>query len=144
MLEVGDKIRLKLAANSTRRARWDAKLGFQKKKGFVVGLSSLSHTGGSVACIDVIITRIYPLMYLDTLDDGTKLMRSSREEKIAKRGRERRQQAQIETTAMEVVEEQQHEKSPDTPNSRLEFQDCMSQSLSDLVDLTLICCSIDH
>ena len=52
---------LELYANSTRRAHWDAKLGFQPdRRAFAVPLYSLFSDGGLVGCVDVVITRIYP------------------------------------------------------------------------------------
>ena len=53
---------LKLNANSTRRARWYTKLGYYcKPLAPVLPLSSLDPEGGMVGCVDVIVTRIYPI-----------------------------------------------------------------------------------
>ena len=53
---------LKLSANSTRRARWDAKLGYASHPHpMLVPLCSLLPDGGTVGGIDVVITRVYPL-----------------------------------------------------------------------------------
>ena len=52
---------LELSANSTRRAHWDAKLGFQSdRRAFPVPIHSLFPDGGIVGCVDVVIQRIYP------------------------------------------------------------------------------------
>lgn len=51
----------KISANSTRRARWDTKLGFHKDpRPFPLLLSSLYANGGVVSCVDIIVLRIYP------------------------------------------------------------------------------------
>ena len=56
-----DSVMLELSANSTRRAHWDAKLGFQaSRRAFSVPIYSLFPDGGLVGCLDVVITRIYP------------------------------------------------------------------------------------
>ncbi|KAI9331440.1 hypothetical protein DFJ73DRAFT_72816 [Zopfochytrium polystomum] len=73
--------KIKIFGNATRRARWDAKLGYQKSRSpFRVSLSSLRPDGGVVAAIDVIIMRRYQVMFLETLDDGSKVVRNSTEE----------------------------------------------------------------
>ena len=53
---------LRLHANSTRRARWDAKLGFHSDvRAFPLPLVSLFCDGGFTGCIDVIVLRQYPV-----------------------------------------------------------------------------------
>ena len=64
---------LLLSTNSTRRATWDAKLGFQKQKmAFCTPLPSLYPDGGSVGCISAIILRKYPAQV--RLDHFNKIM----------------------------------------------------------------------
>ena len=51
---------LRLHANSTRRALWDAKLGFHRHvRAFPLPLVSLFCDGGFTGCIDVIVLRQY-------------------------------------------------------------------------------------
>lgn len=53
---------LQLHANSTRRARWDAKLGFHRRiQAFPLPLASLFGDGGFIGCVDVIVLRQYPV-----------------------------------------------------------------------------------
>jgi hypothetical protein len=53
---------LKIYANSTRRALWNAKLGFQRSsRPPVVPVSSLFADGGPVGAVDVVIARVYPV-----------------------------------------------------------------------------------
>lgn len=53
---------LRLHANSTRRARWDVKLGFHSHAhAFPLPLASLFGDGGFTGCVDVIVLRQYPV-----------------------------------------------------------------------------------
>ena len=53
---------LRLHANSTRRARWDVKLGFHSHThAFPLPLTSLFGDGGFTGCVDVIVVRQYPV-----------------------------------------------------------------------------------
>merc|ERR1719167_1078557 len=55
---------LKLPANSTRRAKWDTKLGFyQQSPTMAMPFSSLLNNGGLVSEIQIEIVRQYPLVY---------------------------------------------------------------------------------
>ena len=55
---------LKLPANSTRRAKWDTKLGFyHQSPTMAMPFSSLLNNGGLVSEIQVEIVRQYPLVY---------------------------------------------------------------------------------
>uniref|UniRef100_V5GGE5 BRCA2 OB1 domain-containing protein n=2 Tax=Kalmanozyma brasiliensis (strain GHG001) TaxID=1365824 RepID=V5GGE5_KALBG len=53
-----------LAANSVSLARWDAKLGFSATP-FCASLRSLTPGGGLVSLMDVVLTRVHPLAYMD-------------------------------------------------------------------------------
>lgn len=53
---------LRLHANSTRRARWDVKLGFRSHaRAFPLPLASLFGDGGFTGCVDAIVFRQYPV-----------------------------------------------------------------------------------
>ena len=52
---------MKISANGTRRARWDARLGYLRNpQPPALPLCSLYPSGGMVACVDIVVTRIYP------------------------------------------------------------------------------------
>lgn len=74
-----------LQANSTRLARWDTKLGFQRAPLiWTKRLRSIVPEGGLVPGLDVVVLRKYPVLYLETLEDGvTKIKRTVKEESIA-------------------------------------------------------------
>ena len=55
-------VKLSLCANSTRRARWHARLGTcQSPTPMLLPLGSLVPDGGVVSCVDVVISRVYPV-----------------------------------------------------------------------------------
>lgn len=62
---------LQISANSTRRARWDAKLGFYcVPSPFPITLSSVLADGGIVSHVRVNIIRIFPMIYMEKTADG--------------------------------------------------------------------------
>ncbi|NXU50567.1 BRCA2 protein, partial [Turnix velox] len=80
-LEAPDSLMLKISANSTRCARWDAKLGFHRDpRPFPLPLSSLYSEGGAVGCIDVVIQRTYPIQWMEKTSAGSYVFRNSRAE----------------------------------------------------------------
>ncbi|XP_008932486.3 breast cancer type 2 susceptibility protein [Manacus vitellinus] len=80
-LEAPDSLMLKISANSTRCARWHAKLGFhQDPRPFPLPLSSLYSEGGAVGCIDVVIQRTYPIQWMEKTSAGSYVFRNSRAE----------------------------------------------------------------
>ncbi|GJQ70783.1 Brca2 [Trypoxylus dichotomus] len=83
-LQITDFVKLKISYNCTRRAVWYAKLGYQKcPEPFAISLSSIHPNGGVIGCIKVHILRIYPIRYMEQVDDK-KVWRNTRaEEKYA-------------------------------------------------------------
>jgi len=67
-----------LHTNSTRRARWDARLGFQAENSFKVALHSLVPEGGPAPLIEVTVVKQYAQRYLATFPDGSKKVVSNR------------------------------------------------------------------
>ncbi|KAL7754364.1 hypothetical protein RI367_000345 [Sorochytrium milnesiophthora] len=58
---------LRLFGNSTRRAKWNAKLGYRRKSAMPILLGAVDGDGGVVSCIRVRVARIYPVVYLETV-----------------------------------------------------------------------------
>ncbi|XP_039729009.1 breast cancer type 2 susceptibility protein isoform X1 [Pteropus medius] len=80
-LEASETLMLKISANSTRPACWDAKLGFcTDPRPFPVPLSSLFSDGGNTACVDVVIQRAYPVQWVEKTSSGLYIFRNEREE----------------------------------------------------------------
>ncbi|RHZ83030.1 hypothetical protein Glove_100g15 [Diversispora epigaea] len=86
---LSSKIRLKLSANSTKLANWDAKLGIRKFHPYAL-LRSLSPDGGFVHAIDIIIQRKYPLFFRETMKDGTVIVRNVKNEENERKEQEKR------------------------------------------------------
>nr|XP_034971081.1 breast cancer type 2 susceptibility protein isoform X1 [Zootoca vivipara] len=91
-LEAPESLMLKISANSTRRARWYAKLGYHRDpRPFSLSLSSLLFDGGTVGCIDVIVQRLYPIQWMEKTA-GSYVFRNCRaEEREAAKHAENRQ-----------------------------------------------------
>lgn len=65
---------LQITGNSTTLARWDARLGpFLHPLPPVASLRSLTPDGGVAALVDVVVERLHPVGFIETLQDGTRL-----------------------------------------------------------------------
>nr|XP_047904033.1 breast cancer type 2 susceptibility protein [Anser cygnoides] len=122
-LEAPDSLMLKISANSTRCARWHAKLGFHRDpRPFPLPLSSLYSEGGAVGCIDVVIQRTYPIQWMEKTSAGSYVFRNSRaEEREAARHAEDQQKKLEALFAKIQAEFEKHEESASrkTPSSRV-------------------------
>ncbi|XP_047451160.1 breast cancer type 2 susceptibility protein [Mugil cephalus] len=94
-LEAPESLMLKICANSSRPARWDAKLGFHKDpRPFLLPVSSFYSNGGPVGCVDIVVLRSYPIQWMERKPDGGVVFRSVRaEEKEARRYDSHKQKA---------------------------------------------------
>lgn len=63
------KVHLELHGNSSTLARWDAKLGFRPTP-FIATLRSLSGDGGPVMLMDIVVTKLFPIGYIEMREDG--------------------------------------------------------------------------
>ncbi|XP_024133108.1 breast cancer type 2 susceptibility protein [Oryzias melastigma] len=98
-LEAPESLMLKICANSTRRARWDTKLGFHKDpRPFLLPIASLFSRGGPVGCADVVVLRSYPIQWMERKADGGVVFRTTRAEE-----REARRFSEVKHKAMEVL-----------------------------------------
>ncbi|KFQ35723.1 Breast cancer type 2 susceptibility protein, partial [Mesitornis unicolor] len=122
-LEAPDSLMLKISANSTRCARWHAKLGFHRDpRPFPLPLSSLYSEGGAVGCIDVVIQRTYPVQWMEKTATGSYVFRNSRaEEKEAAKHAEDQQKKLEALFAKIQAEYEKHEErtSRRTPRSHI-------------------------
>ncbi|XP_015279682.1 PREDICTED: breast cancer type 2 susceptibility protein [Gekko japonicus] len=94
-LEAPESLMLKISANSTRRARWYAKLGYHRDpRPFCLPLASLHSDGGTVGCVDILIQRVYPTQWMEKLSTGSYVFRNERaEEREAAKHKENQQKA---------------------------------------------------
>jgi len=61
-IQAADKVKLKICANSTRRALWHARLGFHSNpRPPIMSLHSLFADGGPIPGVDIVVVRIYPI-----------------------------------------------------------------------------------
>ncbi|XP_038117974.1 uncharacterized protein LOC6045809 isoform X2 [Culex quinquefasciatus] len=80
-LDVPVDVRLRIHANSTRRAHWLAKLGlYQVPTSFLVSCNHIADRGGLVVRLQLFVVRVYPLMYVDK-SQGSSVLRSGRVER---------------------------------------------------------------
>ncbi|KAI7801012.1 breast cancer type 2 susceptibility protein [Triplophysa rosa] len=80
-LEAPESLMLKISANSTRRVRWDTKLGYYRDpRPFRLPLSSLFAAGGVVSCGDVVLLRSYPTQWMEKKPNGVFIFRNDRAE----------------------------------------------------------------
>ncbi|XP_034175277.2 uncharacterized protein LOC117601989 [Osmia lignaria lignaria] len=83
-LEVPKNVCLKIHTNSTRRARWDTKLGYVVPSGpLCIKLKTINSNGGLVGKIKVLITRVYPMLYREKTPIGGSIFRNARCEEKA-------------------------------------------------------------
>ncbi|EEC03798.1 breast cancer type 2 susceptibility protein brca2, putative [Ixodes scapularis] len=149
-LEVPDELALRLNFNSTRRARWDAKLGYLRaRQPFRVSLGSLNPKGGAVGRVDCIVIRAYPVMYLEMLSNKTAVMRSERAELVVAAKHDKLRSAFTEKLTAEVLSQVEKD---DTEGLSLETLSGVqvSYSVKQIQGLTsgqdiwkALCCSAD-
>lgn len=95
-LDIQGDVRLKIHTNSTRRARWDAKLGYQRQSGPIKSsLGSINPNGGLVGKFSVVVARAYPILYREKTGDGQFIDRNARCEEKAAIAYERECQSRI-------------------------------------------------
>ncbi|XP_053621865.1 uncharacterized protein PF3D7_1120600 [Plodia interpunctella] len=107
-------VRLKIFGNSTRRARWDSRLGYHGDGAILSHLSDVKPDGGKVAKLRVVVTRVYPALYVEKFEDGSTVTRSERLEHIHQMKYEAERQALVEKVYEEVEKEISDVESPDT------------------------------
>ena len=85
-----EDVYVELHANSTRRASNDRKLGVQSTATFSVCLASVREGGGAIPCMHAAVGRVYPIMCMEVMEDGTKVHRNQRAEDAQQERWERR------------------------------------------------------
>ncbi|KFQ41064.1 Breast cancer type 2 susceptibility protein, partial [Nestor notabilis] len=120
-LEAPDSLMLKISANSTRCARWHAKLGFHPDpRPFPLPLSSLYSEGGAVGCIDVVVQRTYPIQWMEKTSAGSYVFRNSRAEEREAAKHAEHQQKKLEAlfAKIQAEYEKHEERASRAPRSR--------------------------
>ena len=75
-----DAVHLTLHANSTRRAPRGCRLGLQASATFSVSLRGVVEGGGGLPCVCAVVGRVYPMTFLEMMEDGRKMHRTQRAE----------------------------------------------------------------
>ncbi|XP_075988810.1 BRCA2, DNA repair associated [Anticarsia gemmatalis] len=107
-------IRLKIFGNSTRRARWDARLGYHGNGAILSQLSTVNVHGGKVCKLRVFVTRVYPMLYVEKFEDGSTVTRSERLENLHQVKTEAERQVFMEKLYEEVQREFDDQESQDS------------------------------
>ncbi|KAL6429360.1 hypothetical protein ACFW04_008204 [Cataglyphis niger] len=83
-LEAPATVCLKLHTNSTRRARWYAKLGYAPRSGPIpIKLCNVCPSGGLIGKMTIIVARVYPTLYHEKTASGDSIVRNAKcEEKV--------------------------------------------------------------
>ncbi|KAM0731286.1 Breast cancer type 2 susceptibility protein-like protein [Formica fusca] len=83
-LEAPATVCLKLHTNSTRRARWYAKLGYAPRSGPIpIKLCNVCPNGGLIGKMTIIVARVYPTLYHEKTVSGDSIVRNAKcEEKM--------------------------------------------------------------
>lgn len=111
--------RLRLSYNSVRPAPLSCKLGLQAVRCPRVCVSSLRPGGGVVPCIEVVVTRATPLLFMERLAPGSVLVRTEAEEV---RAQESADQAAAQDAGRAVVERLEKWGHPAAPRARKALQ----------------------
>ncbi|XP_046492215.1 breast cancer type 2 susceptibility protein isoform X1 [Neodiprion pinetum] len=136
-LEMPADVCLKIHSNSTRRVRWDTKLGYCKHVGSIsTGLSAILVNGGLIGRLDVIVTRVYPIQYFEKSSNGQSIFRNKKCEDKAAMAYENERQAQVETicaqarTEFEARNRKQSRTSSSDPQTELWCCESIERDLS--------------
>ncbi|XP_022119997.2 breast cancer type 2 susceptibility protein homolog isoform X2 [Pieris rapae] len=107
-------VRLRLFGNSTRRARWDTRLGYHSNAAILTQLSAVKADGGKVSKLRVYVTRVYPTLYVEKFDDGSMVTRSERLENLHQMKYESERQMLLEKIYEDVEKEFYEQESQDS------------------------------
>lgn len=100
---------MKIAANSTRRAKWDTKLGYYEKPWpFLLHLDSLNENGGLICRLRTCVLRVYPIMFMAKREEGEfkkTILRSEKVERNLSKIEDRKRLDRIEALHSQFSEE---------------------------------------
>ena len=119
--EEGKEVSLKIGSNGVRRAEWYAKLGMQTMLPPKVSIRSVRPSEGVVPAVLVLVQRVFPLVYMETLQSGDKVWRSAESEEATQEAaqvaqqdawdkfvaQKQQEETMVEPESMEAAEERQ-------------------------------------
>ncbi|TFY81492.1 hypothetical protein EWM64_g2524 [Hericium alpestre] len=109
VLEAYSSCQLTICGNSTHLAPWHAKLGFQPKLS-ISTLNSLTPDGGAVQMMDLVVTKAYPIAFLEFVE---------------KNGKKRREGPRKEAEEMAIQEQWEKRRAKDEAKLRSHFEEKM-------------------
>ncbi|XP_041849770.1 breast cancer type 2 susceptibility protein isoform X1 [Melanotaenia boesemani] len=131
-LEAPESLMLKICANSCRRARWNAKLGFHRDpRPFLLPISSFYSNGGPVGCVDIVMLRSYPIQWMERKPDGSVVFRSTRAEEKEARQYDNHKHKAMEVLFAKIQAEFEKEKGNIKPQRRKQVSHQNIRSLQD-------------
>ncbi|XP_067889613.1 breast cancer type 2 susceptibility protein isoform X2 [Heterodontus francisci] len=134
-LEAPESLMIKISANSTRPARWYAKLGFHRDpRPFPLPVSALFSEGGMVGCVDVIVVRIYPIQWMEKKSSGMYVFRSERTEEREAQIHYENQQRKLEVLYAKIEGELQEQYRVDKKKREHKMQPLNEQQIMMLQD----------
>ncbi|KYM95863.1 PREDICTED: breast cancer type 2 susceptibility protein homolog [Cyphomyrmex costatus] len=97
-LETPADVCLKLHTNSTRRARWDTKLGYAPRSGPIpIKLRNVCPSGGLIGKMTIVVARVYPMLYHEKTASGDSIVRNAKSEEKAQNKYEQQCWSKIES-----------------------------------------------
>ncbi|XP_018309744.1 uncharacterized protein [Mycetomoellerius zeteki] len=97
-LEAPADVCLKLHTNSTRRARWDTKLGYAPRSGPIpIKLRNVCPSGGLIGKMTIVVARVYPMLYHEKTASGDSIVRNAKSEEKAQNKYEQQCWSKIES-----------------------------------------------
>ncbi|XP_012059168.1 PREDICTED: breast cancer type 2 susceptibility protein homolog [Atta cephalotes] len=97
-LEAPADVCLKLHTNSTRRARWDTKLGYAPRSGPIpIKLRNVCPNGGLIGKMTIVVARVYPMLYYEKTASGDSIVRNAKSEEKAQNKYEQQCWSKIES-----------------------------------------------
>ncbi|XP_072764416.1 uncharacterized protein [Anoplolepis gracilipes] len=134
-LEAPANVCLKVHTNSTRRARWYAKLGYASCSGPIpIKLRSVCPNGGLIGKMTIIVARVYPTLYHEKTASGDSIVRNAKCEEKTQSTYEQQCLSKIETFYANAEKDFQEKFTCETDNVSIQLdQDYESSSTKESV-----------
>ncbi|KAG5329412.1 BRCA2 protein, partial [Acromyrmex charruanus] len=123
-LEAPADVCLKLHTNSTRRARWDTKLGYAPRSGPIpIKLRNVCPSGGLIGKMTIVVARVYPMLYYEKTASGDSIVRNAKSEEKAQNKYEQQCWSKIESFYAQAEDFQGKELSGETDDMAIQLSE---------------------